>query len=217
MSIELERTSIGAQQAGNASQARVGLLSSLVVSLLIGVAVWFLAAVIPDKIANPFEPVRDVSAWLSETRIGRGLLESLYAFPIVEGLHLMGIALSVGVLCWFDLRLLGLVLRDHPVSVVWRQTMPIARAGFFLVFATGGLLFAAEAMTAHDSVHFWIKMGLIVLAGLNAAYFEFKLRRGIAAWDEMPVPPFAVRMTGMLSLVFWTAIIITGRTMAYSF
>jgi hypothetical protein len=123
----------------------------------------------------------------------------------------------VGSLCWFDLRLLGLVLRDHPVSAVWKQIMPIAGVGFALVFITGGLLFAAEAMTAHDSVHFWIKMGLIVLAGLNAAYFEFKLHRSIAVWDKMAVPPLPVRMTGLLSLVFWTAIIITGRTMAYSF
>jgi hypothetical protein len=75
----------------------------------------------------------------------------------------------------------------------------------------------AEAITAYNSVHFWIKLVLILLAGLNAAYFEFVTHHGIAAWDSDPVPPAKARIAGMLSLVFWTAVIITGRTMAYSF
>jgi len=188
-----------------------------IVSALIFVAVWLLAAVIPDKTGSPFAPIREFCVWLASTRIGLGLLESLYAFPIVEGFHLIGIALSIGVLCWFDLRLLGLVLTDVPVSRVWKQMMPVAGVGFALVFGTGFLLFAAEAVTAYDSMHFWIKIGLILLAGANAAYFELKVHPTIATWDSDVVPPRRARIAGLLSLVFWTAVIITGRTMAYSF
>jgi hypothetical protein len=39
----------------------------------------------------------------------------------------------------------------------------------------------------------------------------------MAEWDQAAVPPFQARMTGAISLILWTAIIITGRTMAYSF
>jgi len=194
-----------------------GLLASFFVSVLIGAGVWVLAAVLPHKTGSPFAPIREFCAWLAGTSVGRGILESALTFPIIEGLHLIGIALSVGVLCWFDLRLLGLALRDVPVSKVWKQVMPVSIVGFALVFATGFLLFWAEAVTAYASLHFWIKVGLILLAGLNAAYFEFVTHPGIAAWDNDRVPPLAARVSGFLSLVFWTAIIITGRTMAYSF
>jgi hypothetical protein len=193
------------------------LAAGLIISALICFAVWILASVIPSKTGSPIASIRELCIWLSETRIGSGLLQSTLAFPILEGLHLIGISLSVGVLCWFDLRLLGLVFRDQPVSKVWKQTMPVAVAGFALVFVTGALLFTAEAVTAYDSMHFWIKVGLIVLAGVNAAYFEFKVYPGIAAWDNDAVPPRKARMAGLLSLVFWTAVITTGRTMAYSF
>ena len=97
------------------------------------------------------------------------------------------------------------------------QVVPIAGVGFALMFITGALLFWAEAVTAYDSVHFWIKLGLILMAGLNALYFERVTHRGIAEWDSLPVPPLKARMAGFASLILWTAVIITGRTMAYSF
>jgi len=155
--------------------------------------------------------------WIYDSNIGTGIRESIWVFPIVEGTHLLGIALSVGMLCWFDLRLLGLVLPDQPVSKVWRQVMPAALIGFVLMFITGGLLFWAEAARAYASVHFWIKIALLVGAGVNALIFETTAHRNMAEWDKAPVPPFRARMTGAVSLILWTAIIITGRTMAYNF
>jgi hypothetical protein len=95
--------------------------------------------------------------------------------------------------------------------------MPVAFVGFGLVFVTGFLLFWAEALTAYHSLHFWIKIGLILIAGLNAGYFEFKLHPHMADWDTAAVPPRAAQVAGIASLVLWTAIIVTGRTMAYTF
>lgn len=202
---------------GMGTKVRNGLMAGLVISILIAAGVWFLAVAIPAKTGSPFAPIRDLCQWIAESQIGRGILESVWVFPIIEGFHLLGIGLSVGVLCWLDLRLMGLVFRDQPVSKVWKQVVPAAGIGFVLMFITGGLLFWAEAITAYDSVHFWIKLGLILLAGLNAGYFEFVTRRGIGEWDNDPIPPARVRLAGLASLILWTAVITTGRTMAYSF
>lgn len=217
MSVEFVRMEVRPGREEVVTKVWRGLLAGFLISVSIGAAVWVLAAVLPHKTGSPFAPIREFCAWVADSRIGSGILESNLAFPIIEGLHLMGIALSVGVLCWFDLRLLGLAFRDVPVSRVWKQVMPVAIVGFSLVFATGFLLFWAEAKTAYESVHFWIKLGLIVLAGVNAAYFEFVTHPGVAAWDSDRIPPRSARLSGLLSLIFWTAVIVTGRTMAYSF
>jgi hypothetical protein len=217
VSVEVVRIEVEQGRENAVGKLWRGLLSGFFISVLICAVVWFLAAVMPHKTGSPFAPIREFCQWLAGTSVGRGILESTLAFPIIEGLHLMGIALSVGVLCWFDLRLLGLAFRDVPVSKVWKQVMPVAFVGFTLVFATGGLLFWAEAITAYDSVHFWIKLGLIFLAGVNAAYFEFVTHPGVAAWNNDRIPPLAARVSGLLSLVFWIAVIVTGRTMAYNF
>jgi hypothetical protein len=162
-------------------------------------------------------PLASFCQWLYDSGIGAGIRESVWVFPIIEGTHLLGIALSVGLLCWFDLRLLGLVLRDQPVSKVWHQVMPVAFVGFALMFVSGLLLFWAEAITAYHSVHFWIKVVLLLLAGVNALSFETTAHRNMGEWDMSAVPPLRARMTGAISLVLWMAIIITGRTMAYNF
>jgi hypothetical protein len=218
LSVEFAHTVTEASTAvRRGARIRNGLIAAVIISIFISAAVWFLADVIPSKTGSPFEPIRDLCRAIAETNVGRGILESTLLFPTIEGFHLIGIALSIGVLCWLDLRLLGVAFTTHPVSKVWKQVMPIAVAGFGLVFLTGGLLFWAEAITAYDSVHFWIKLGLIFLAGVNALYFEFVTHKGIAAWDNDPIPPRSARIAGFVSLLLWTAVIVTGRTMAYSF
>jgi hypothetical protein len=195
----------------------VGLIAGTIVSILVSATVWMLATVLPSKTGSPFAPLREICQWIYESSIGTGIRESALVFPLIEGVHLLGISLSVGLLCWLDLRLLGLVLAHEPISQVWKRVMPSAFAGFVLMFITGGLLFWAEAATAYNSVHFWIKMALILLAGVNAAYFELTTHKHVAEWDTEILPPTHARMAGLLSLILWTAIIVTGRTMAYAF
>ena len=194
-----------------------GLIIGLMLSVIISLGVWLLSTSVDSKVFGDTSVVAKVCRYLYDSRVGAGIRESIWVFPIIEGTHLLGIAISVGLLCWFDLRLLGWVLRDQPVSKIWNQVMPPAFIGFSVMFVSGLLLFWAEAYTAFHSVHFWLKMGLLVLAGANALRFETTAHKNMAEWDLAPVPPLNARITGAISLVLWTAIIITGRTMAYNF
>jgi hypothetical protein len=194
-----------------------GLLAGIVISILISAGVWALAVGIPWKLDDSQNPIATFCEWLYSTWISVSIRESVWVFPAIEGSHLLGIALSAGALCWFDLRLLGLALRKDPVSAVWKHIMPVAFVGFGLVFVTGSFLFIAEARTAYHSFHFWIKMVLIIIAGANAMLFELKLHPRMHEWDDAAVLPLSARMAGVISLVLWTAIIVTGRTMAYTF
>jgi hypothetical protein len=203
---------------GRLKRVLYGLFAALIVSLVVGGGIWFLSVAVPWKTVNESATlISRFCEWLYLTDGSVGIRESIYLFPIIEGAHLLGIALSVGVLCWFDLRLLGLALRDEPVSKVWTMLMPWALGGFVLMFVSGLLLFWAEALTAYHSFHFWLKLSLILLAGVNALVFESSVRRNIAEWDRDAVPPMNARLAGALSLILWTAIIVTGRTMAYTF
>ena len=194
-----------------------GLIIGLIVSFIIGAGVWALSAGIDWKTGPSDSALSRFCDYIYESKVGTGIRESVWVFPIVEGTHLLGIALSVGMLCWFDLRLLGVALPDEPVEKVWNQVMPIALIGFVLMFLTGLLLFWAEARTAYHSVHFWIKIALLVLVGINALVFESTSHARMESWQEAHAVPFRARMAGVISLVLWAAIIITGRTMAYTF
>ena len=67
-------------------------------------------------------------------------------------------------------------------------------------------------MTARHAV-----VVLLVLAGVNAGFFELSTHKHIAEWDTAETLPMRARLSGLFSLILWTAIIVTGRTMAYSF
>jgi hypothetical protein len=113
------------------------------------------------------------------------------------------------------LRLVGWILRDQPVSAVFRPIRPFMLAGFGLSFVTGGLLFWALALRCYGSPFFWAKMIMLVLAGVNIAVYHLTIDRRQTEWDEAPIPPVAARTAGLISLSLWVGIIAAGRLMAY--
>jgi hypothetical protein len=161
--------------------------------------------------------LRDFCQWLQDTPWGVGIRESTWVFPLIEGTHAIGIALSVGTLLVIDLRLAGLLLRREPVSQVSNQVMPWSLGGFTIMFLTGTLLFWSQAVKAYGSIFFRIKILFLLLAGINALVFELTLRRSIATWDTAETPPFRARLAGICGIVLWAGVIAAGRTMAYNF
>jgi len=154
--------------------------------------------------------------WMQVSDIGTGIRESIWAFPIIEATHVLALALSVGVLIWFDLRLMGWGMRHQPISQVHRQVMPIATVGFVIMFVTGILLFWSEAEKCYLSGFFRAKLVFLLAAGINAAVFELGTKKTIEDWDKYPIPPARARMAGLISIISWTAVIAAGRATAYN-
>ena len=152
---------------------------------------------------------------LQDSTIGTSLSESVYAFPIIEGAHLIGLALSVGLILFVDLRLVGLFLRQVPVADLLHQLRRWLLGGFALTLTTGTLLFTAEATKLIFLNVFWIKVILILLAGLNALWFELKWGRNVTLWDSDTAAPRGVRLAGWTSLILWIGVISCGRLIPY--
>lgn len=162
-----------------------------------------------------------VAQWaeaLEQSRIGAALAESALAFPVIEGVHLIGLAVSVGLLVLTDLRLLGVLLREVPADQVLHQLRPWTLGGFAATFVSGLLLFSAGAVSLIANPAFLVKLAFIALAGVNALYFEFRTARRPAVIATMTADgalPAAVRYAGLVSLGLWTAVVIAGRLIPY--
>jgi hypothetical protein len=150
---------------------------------------------------------------IQDSSVGTAIAESTVVFPLIEAVHLLGLALSVGLLLIVDLRLLGLVLPTVPVATVHHQLRRWILVGFSLTFASGALLFWAEAGLAIVNYAF-IAHAIFILLGLaNAAYFELRLAPDAAHWKESL--PAAARLAGAASLGAWFFVLVSGRLIPY--
>lgn len=157
----------------------------------------------------------EIFQYIDCTRSSTALRESYYVFPIVEGTHVISLALSVGLVIWFDLRLAGWVLKDQAVSAVFRPLRPYMLGGFAITFITGFLLFWSLALRCYGSPFFWAKAMMLVLAGVNITIYHLTIDRKNMQWDKLPTPPMQARIAGVVSLTLWVGIIAAGRMMAY--
>ena len=154
--------------------------------------------------------------WLAGTRWSIALHESLYMYPLVESTHVLAITLFVGLTVMLDLRLLGLTLRNVPVSEILDRVLPWTKVGFVIMMSTGVLLFYAIPVRNYQNIFFRIKVILLLLAGLNVWFFHWRVERRIADWDVDPIPPKAARAAAVISLVLWACIVVAGRMIAYN-
>src|SRR5712671_447487 len=154
--------------------------------------------------------------WLAATEWSVALHESVYAYPVVESVHVWALCVFLGMAIVLDLRLVGAILRDVPVSQVARRLLPWTVAGFVVMIASGVLLFFAIPVRTYQNIFFRVKVVLLVLAGINAWVFHATIWRRVASWDRDPVTPRAARFAGVASLVLWACIVFAGRMIAYN-
>ena len=155
------------------------------------------------------------AVWLETSGIAVAMRQWLWLYPIVEIVHLSGIALLFGSIAMLDLRLLGLS-RAVPVRQLARHILPWTTAAFLLIVPSGLMMFIAHAGDFIRSEVFVLKMSLLLAAGANAAVFHAGVFRAAAAWDVERMPPPAARVAAGLSLVLWIAVISCGRLLAYT-
>ena len=141
--------------------------------------------------------------------------ESLWLFPVIETVHLLGMAALVGTITVFDLRLLGWAMRRERVSELARRLLPWAWLAFLVQAVTGITLFLSEAAKVYANPAFRLKMVLILLAGLHALIFHKIVYRNVATWDDGEVLPIGAKVSGLVSLLLWVGIIAAGRFIGF--
>jgi hypothetical protein len=153
--------------------------------------------------------------WLENTAVGTSARQSIWEFPVLETVHLLGIILLVGSSSILDMRLMGLAFKEVRVSKLAHRTLPWAWTGIVIELLTGFLLFASEATKMFHNLAFQLKMMFILLAGMNVFVFHNLAYRSVGTWEEDVITPVSARLAGSLSLLLWIAIISAGVWIPY--
>ncbi len=160
---------------------------------------------------------------LPETFLQLSFVEHLigayrWVWPLSEVLHFIGLALLVGIVTLFDLRLLG-VAKRLPVAPL-RKLLPWAVFGFVLCVSTG--LVFVTGLWANVAVHpveavridlyLQLKLIFIFLAGLNLlVFYQSGVSRAVDRLGPGDDAPVLAKIIAASSLFLWVGVVYWGR------
>ena len=153
---------------------------------------------------------------LQETGLSKAILASLYAFPLIEGVHVTALTLVFGTIVIVDLRLLGVASGHRPFTRLAPEILKWTWIAFVLAAITGGLMFTTNANAYFNNTFFRWKMALMLLAGVNMAVFQVLSDKTIHLWDAQPKAPALGRLAAVVSLCLWISIIVMGRVIGFT-
>jgi hypothetical protein len=161
------------------------------------------------------EYIRSWFEWVDAFPSSIAFRESYYVYPAFLTTHVITVCLFAGLVMMMDLRLLGIGNSQTPLSQVQRRLFPWQMTTMAVSVVTGLALFYGQPMRFYANIFFWIKLIMIAVTGVNAIAFHRITYRSVQAWDSGVTPPFGSKLSGALSLVLWSAVIVSGRLIAY--
>lgn len=136
------------------------------------------------------------------------LNESALTFPILECIHIVCFALSVGTIAIVDFRLLGLGMRHQTPAQLLEDTWVWSLIGIVMMIFSGLLLFSSDPDMYAPNPAFSFKMAVLALAIL----FNYTIRRKTASASV--TPPYA-KLVGCTSLALWSSVVFGGIFIAF--
>lgn len=149
--------------------------------------------------------------WIEATALGNAIRQSLWLFPVIEAVHLLGLCVLGGAVLMVDLRMLGLGLRTCAIPQVARDARPWFIGALIVMLVTGWALFTSEAIKCYYNTSFWVKMTSLPVATI----LTLVIRDRMAFRAEMDVTT-TTRIVGITSIALWTVVAAAGRWIGFS-
>ena len=151
----------------------------------------------------------DVFESLEQSGIGLLIRESLWLFPALEAVHLLGLSVLGGSLLMVDLRLFGAGIRSRTPEQLVRMVRPWLVGSLLILMGTGVPLFLSEAVKCYYSYSFWVKMSALGIGLLYTFLIKHPvIRSGAGAGVQAVI--------GVLSLAIWLTVAGAGRWIGFS-
>jgi hypothetical protein len=143
------------------------------------------------------------STWVSESK-------SIWAYPTILWLHVMGMGVVVGISAMISLRLLGISPKT-PIQPLERL-YPLVWVAFWVNAVTGTALLMASATKRAVDPTFYIKL-VFVFAGLYVIQrTRKKVFQHLGPDDALPE---GAKTLAWAALICWLGAITAGRLLAY--
>lgn len=139
--------------------------------------------------------------------IAEFLRRSIWAYPLVNWLHVIAIGVLVTSASLMDLRVLGFGKAVATETVIG-LLRPVAATALVIAVIAGFLLFSVRASEYIVNPFYLAKMTLLAVAVLNAiAFTSFRAHRN----ESAPL----TRWMAIASILLWLSVALLGRLIAF--
>jgi hypothetical protein len=135
--------------------------------------------------------------------------------PIVQTVHLLGIAVVLGSIVLLDLRILGLALPSQEVTELTRRLLPWLWCALPMMLLSGLPFVLARPQRYFDNPIFGWKLALLLPAIALAALLHLITIRRPDYWQAGGTRA-AAKGIAAASLLLWTGVVFAGRWIAYA-
>ena len=160
-----------------------------------------------------YDTYAPLASWFESTWVGGQMRNVFWLFPMSETIHFIGLTIMFGSLLVIDVRVLGYGRFINMRAAL--KFIPIAIAAFAVNLITGIMFLCADPFRYFPNIAFQWKMGLIVIAGLNALWFWFGEHKELSQLADGEDAEFRAKVIAGLSIAIWVAVIIFGRMIPY--
>jgi hypothetical protein len=149
--------------------------------------------------------------WADYSFFGDGVRNSAWLFPFVEIFHLLALGVLGGTFLVLNMRLLGFLFRDKPVSQLAKEVRPAMYISLTVILVSGFFLFSSESVKMYGSQAFRVKMVSLVIAIL----YSFTIYRKVTNSDEKSMSVVWPKFAAVISIVLWGLVGLSGRAIGY--
>jgi hypothetical protein len=164
--------------------------------------------------------LHDLALWLNTTPARRWLngitQNDLYALPLIQWVHIIGVSIICGSVILMSLRMMGLLRFSPPLADMARRLLPWTWGAIAVNVITGIIMVIDRPARALDAASFPYKILFLIVATILSVYFAVTLRRDPEYWEKSARHRAMARAMGALSVLLWVGIIIAGRWIFYS-
>jgi len=131
------------------------------------------------------------------------LNSSALAFPILECIHIVGFALSIGTIAIVDFRLLDFGMRHQTPAQLNKDMSLWTIVGLAIMVLSGMMLYSSDPDMYYLNWAFLLKMTFLVLA----IVFNYTVHRGVVLSGASPG---RTKLVACVSLALWMCVVFGG-------
>jgi hypothetical protein len=131
-----------------------------------------------------------------------------WSFPLLEIIHIVGLAIAIGTIFMVDLRLIGIGMRRRLPSQWSKDLAPWTLGGLAAVLISGPLIWTSDPNMYLNNTGFQFKMAALLVA----LVYQYTIHRKVALADPSPV---LGALTGVVSVALWVSVITGGILIAF--